>query len=318
MKNKFLIFLVFLLSICLFHRIRETIGIELEVTLNLSTDLLYVVTGNRTSFITNVKNTGTKMVESVNISLEGIPLEWIDVLPTISDIQPGETQGYLLVIDVPKDVEVGMYSLELKATNDVESNTETMILIVGKNMKEIADFLLKELEDSKSEAEESLLVEECVDVSIVKTFHKESELAFENGKEEYQRGDYIKAINWFEHAVPIERDVIQRVDTSLETEIKTLKSSRIIIPPFFNSKEQFQFTETYLSEKNYKEICGPIKRIKNLIMIGLVFWPGIVLLLIVLITVIVILWKRGKREERAEIMERLRERLDTESSSTLE
>ncbi len=176
-----------------------------RLLLNLSTNLLSVVTGNRTSFVATVENIGTQTVKSVEISIEEVPSNWIEVIPKAIDIPVGGTQGYLVMINVPSDAKTGVYQLKVKATDDVESNTEILTLIIGKNLKEITDLLLRQYDEVKTLAEKSLLVEDCLDITIIKTIHKDAEYAYQRGLEEYNKEDYAKAINWFEYAIPLER-----------------------------------------------------------------------------------------------------------------
>jgi hypothetical protein len=279
------------------------------LALNLSTNLLSVTTGNKTSFVATVKNIGTQTIKSVRISVEGIPKNWIEILPSSIDIPPGSVQSYLVLINIPSDAKTGVYDLKVRATDEVESNTETLTLIIGKNMKEIADLLLEEFKGVRTQAEVSLLVEDCVDVTIIKTIHEDAKLAFEKGLDEYKKGNYVKAINWFEYAIPVEMKVVSRVDVILEMEVEASKKSRVIIPPFFDPEDYFLQAETYLDEKNYERICDPIERIRKFMMIGLVFWPAIVIVSISLIIVIVIEYRRKRKRERARILELVRKRL---------
>ncbi|MFQ6119993.1 MAG: hypothetical protein ACE5KE_08920, partial [Methanosarcinales archaeon] len=232
----------------------------------------------------------------------------ISIFPSNANITPGTIEDYLVVITVPRDAEVGVYKLKVKATNEVESNTEVLTLVIGRNEKEIADLLLKELERMRAEANESLVIEECIDVTGIKTYYNEAELSLKNGIEEYENENYPVAINWFEHAIPMEKKVVHRVDIAVEVEIETSNTSKFVIPPFLEPEEQFQLASIYLNEKNYEKICDPIVKIRNLVLIGLIFWPAVIIIIIVLIIIFVIIYRRKRRYERAEILERLRER----------
>ena len=279
------------------------------LSLNLSTDILTVMTGNRTSFIAYVKNIGTDKVGSVKISISGISLGWISIIPISSDITPGSVEEYLVMINVPDNAKTGVYELKVKAVDKVESEIQILTLIIGKNPKEIADLMLIELKIARSSSKEALLVKDCIDLTTVLTFFNDAELAYNKGMEEYEKGDYGKAINWFEYAIPIHKKIISRVDIVIETEIKTSNSSRFIIPPILDAKKQFDMAESYFYQKKYEKICDPIIKIRNFIMIGLIFWPGILIFLIIVIIILVVLYRRKKRRESEKIMERVRERL---------
>lgn len=279
------------------------------IELNLSTDILSVFTGNRTSFLAYVTNIGTAEVKSIRISIDGIPDDWISVIPDYSNLKPGETKEYLIIIDVPEGAEVGTYELRIKAVNTVESETRTVVLIIGRNLKEIADLLLQELDKSRAAANRSLIVEDCIDVTIVKTFYYDAHLALEKGLEEYKKGDYGRAINWFEYAIPVNKKVVYSVDISIEMEIEASNNSKSIIPPIFDPEEQFLLAENYLDEKVYEKLCDPIEEIRKYILIGLIFWPALIILFIILIILIVIFYRRKRRRERSKILERVKERL---------
>jgi hypothetical protein len=269
-----------------------------KLSLNLSDEILTVITGNKTSFTASVKNIGTESVKSVKISIEGLPSEWINIFPTTADLSVGEVKKYLVVMDIPNETKTGVYKLKVKATNDVESNTIILTLIIGRDPKEVAELLLKELESIRAEVKRSLLVEDCINTTSIKKSYQDAELAFEKGMKDYENKNYEGAINWFEYALPIEKKVVDRVDIALELEIDAINTTKpvSVIPPFFKPEEQLQLAGTYLQEKNYEKICDPILEIKRLIFIGLIFW-FIIVILVILIIIIVILIKRKRKEE---------------------
>jgi len=280
-----------------------------NITLNLSTNILHVIIGDRASFIATVNNTGTGKVESIRIWMEGIPLRWITVLPYMSDISPGEEQDYLVTISIPKDAEPGVYELRVKATDDIESNTEVLKLIIGRNYKEIADLLLKEVELARMNANRSLLVEECLDITLIKAIFRDAETAYEKALEEYANENYEKSVNWLEYAIPIYEKVVYRVDITIEMEIETSRASKYLIPTIFKPEKFFDLAMRYLKEKNYAEICQPITGMRRLIMMSLIFWPGIIILIIVLVILAFIIYKKKREKERILILERIEKRL---------
>ena len=312
MRRGALIFSV-LISIFLFNFIQvygdEEAIAPAKLLLNLSTDLISVSTGNRTSFVAIVENVGGQQIESVKISIEGISSSWVEATPASINISAKNPQNYLVTIDVPVGTEPGVYELMVKASNEVESNIEGLSLVVGENLKEIADILVKQFEDNKNLAEKSLLVEDCIDITIVKVIHKEAEYAYQRGLDEYENENYTETITWFEYAIPVEKNVILSVDKNLEMELDSSKKLKIIIPPFYQSENLLSQAQTYLEEKNYEEVCGPILEIRKRITFGMIFWPIIVIIIIVLIIIFVIFYKRKRIEEKVDTMERIRERL---------
>ncbi|MCX6821521.1 MAG: tetratricopeptide repeat protein [Candidatus Aenigmarchaeota archaeon] len=280
-----------------------------KIILNVSDEILTVITGNKTSFIASVNNTGTEIARSIKILVDGIPSEWITFFPLINNIYPGEIGKYLVVIEVPTNTKTGIYELNVKAKDGMESNTVVITLVIGRDPKEIADLLLTELEKVKAEARNSLMVKDCIDITIIKTIYDDAEYAVEKGKEEYDKKNYEEAINWFEYAIPIEKKVVDKVDITLKMELETSNTSRVLIPPFFKSNEQFQLAGEYLEEKNYEKICNPLEKIKKFILIGLIFWPGMVVILIILVIIFMIYYRIRRRRERTRILLEVKERL---------
>jgi len=282
---------------------------EKGLVLNLSTDILSILAGDKKSFVATVENTGEEAVEDVRISIKGIPLSWIEITPSLSTIPAKGTQGYLVSMNVPIDAETGVYELEVKATDDIDSNTEILTLIIGTNIKEIADLMIDEYQRLLDEATRSLLVEDCLDVTVIKTIHEEAKLGFDEGLKEYEKKNYAQAINWFEYAIPLEQKVVARVDISIEMELVSSNSSKIIIPPFYKPEQQFIQAQAYLEEKNYEEICDPIEVIRKYIMVGLIFWPGIVLIVVITVVFLYIFYRFKRGRQKGRILKEVRKRL---------
>jgi hypothetical protein len=284
-----------------------------QLTLNLSTNLLSVITGDSTSFVATVENTGNSAVKDIKISIEGIPSEWVEAIPLTITIPERGTQGYLVIINVPVDAKVDVYRLKVQATDGVKSNVEELTLIIGKNLKEIADLMLIEYQNLSKDATQSLTVKDCLDVTVINTIHEDSKLAFEKGLAEYEKKNYAQAINWFEYAISLEQKVLARVDISIEMELVASNSSKIIIPPFYKPEQQFIQAQAYLEEKNYEKVCDPIEQIRKFIVVGLVFWPGIVIIIAILIIISVLFYRHKRRRQRARILEQVRKRLTPET-----
>ena len=280
------------------------------LTTRMSKNLLTVITGNKTSFMAFVNNTRTETVDLVKILIEGIPLNWTNIMPLMSDIPPGETQEYLVTINVPIKTETGIYRLSVKAKNGFESEAKNLTLIMGQNPKEIADLLLTELNKVKIPAKDSLVVKDCIDIPTIQTSYNDAEVAYENGMREYNIGNYISAISWFEYALPVYEQVVSRVDVILRVEIETNNKSKFIVPPGVHPEDQLNQAEIYFSGKEYDKICDPIVKIRNLIMMGFVFWPGLIILLIVLMILCGIFYKKKREREKGRIIKEVKKRLE--------
>ena len=313
-----LLFLFTLISVIILALI-ESHGIAQEtilpnaqnLKLSLSDELLTVIARNKTSFSATVNNTGAETVEFVNISIEGIPKEWIGVFPQTKDVSPEEAEKYLVVINVPRSADAGIYQLKVKASDSIESNTMILTLIIGRNLKEIADLLLKELERIKAESDKTLLIKKCLDITVIKTFHDDAELAYGNGMKEYENKNYEKAINWLKYVIPAEKKVVSKADITIKTELDTINASKILMLPFFKLEEQFKLSIIYLEEKNYEKICDPILKIRRFVMFSLIFWPGIIIFFIILFILLFVIYKRKRGETRTMLLLRVKERLKT-------
>jgi hypothetical protein len=284
-----------------------------QLMLNLSTNLISVTVGNSTSFVATVENIGNNAIGGVKISIDGIASDWIETIPEVAMINEKGVQGYLVIINVPETAKTGVYDLKVQATDSVKSNIESLTLIIGKNIKDVADLMLVEYQKLSKEATQSLAVGDCMDVTIIKTMHEDSQVAFEKGLQEYEKKNYVPAMNWFEYAISLEQKVLARVDISIEMELVASNSSRIIIPPFYKPEEQFIQAQAFLEEKNYEEVCNPIDEIRKFIIVGLVFWPGVVIIIVIVAVVSVFLYRHKRRKERGRILEEVRKRLTPET-----
>jgi len=275
------------------------------LSLSLSTDVLTAIIGNKTKFIAFVNNTGTETVNSVKVSVEGIPLSWINILPPMNDIRPGQTKEYFVTINVPDDAEPGVYILSVRATDGVMSETENLTLVIGRTPKEISYLLLSELEKLRLSANKSLVVSECINVSIMKFLYDDAEIVYKKGVKEYENGNYVDAINWFEVAVTSYKQVIFRVDIEVRSEIRRIRESKLFAQ---NAENRLTLIEKYLDEKSYEKICENIVLSKKLVMYGFIFWPLLTISL-VLIVILVILFIKQRRERRENILEKIKSRI---------
>jgi preprotein translocase subunit SecG len=311
-KIKYL-FLFISILLCIFNVVQvyavEETSANQVVLLKLSTNLIPVVIGNRTGFMADVENTGTQPIESVNVYVQGISPNWLEIIPKSANISVGSTQNYLVSINIPIETKASVYKLTVNAKDGVESNTEALSLVVGKDLKEVVDLLTKEFEDDKNLTERSLLVGNCLDVTVIKALHGDAKYAYQRGLEEYQKENYTKVIDYLEYAIPIENGIISRIDKSLEIEINTSKRFKIIVPPFYDSEQQIVQAQTYFDGKNYEEICKPIEKMREYIMTGVIFWLVIMTIIILLILIFLIFYRRKKVKERIDVLERVRERL---------
>jgi len=149
-----------------------------------------------------------------------------------------------------------------------------------------------------------------LDITLIKTIFDDAETAYDKALEEYTNGNYEKSVNWLEYAIPIYEKVVDRIDITLEMEVKTSRTSIYLIPTLLNPEKLFDLAVQYLKDKNYAEICEPITGIRRLVMMSLIFWPGIIILIIVLVIVAFIVYRKKIKQARILTLERIRKRLE--------
>jgi hypothetical protein len=286
-----------------------------KLALNLSTDRLWVLTGNKTSFIATVKNLGTATVKSVRILIEGIPTEWFNIVPGRTDISIEKTQEYLILIDVPKDAKPGTYLLNVTAIDDVKSETRQLQLFVGANYKQIADLMLEQLGNLRKKSNEIQSLKECSDVSEAIRIVDEAERLTEKGMSEYEKKDFEKAVYWFDYAISSFKRALEKTDVIIEAKIESLKGMNTFSRILYEKEINYHLTSAriYLHSRDYVEFCGPILIVERLQFNGGIIMLAVLGLLIViaiLIGVIVKMYKRKKELERGILLRRVKERLE--------
>lgn len=283
--------------------------LQTKLLLKLSTNLISVTSGNKTSFITSVKNIDAKTIESVKIYIQGISPNWLEIIPKSTNITAGGTQDYLVSVNIPAETETNVYEFTATAIDELKSNSENLTLVVGKDLKEVSELLTKRFEDTESLVEKSFLVENCLDITVMKITNEDAKYAYQRSLEEYEKENYTKAIDYIEYAIPLGNDITYSIDKSLQMEIDTFKKSKIIVPPFYNSEELLIQVQKYMEEKKYDEICKPIEKMRKYVMVGIVFWLAILIIIMFLIVISLIFYRRKRVKERTDVIERIRERL---------
>jgi hypothetical protein len=290
-----------------------------NLTLDLSTYRLWVLAGNKTSFIARVNNTGNVTVRSVRILLEEIPSEWFKIIPGRTDIPRGKAQDYLVLIDVPKDAKAGNYSLNVTAIDDMKSDTKTLLLFVGKDYKQIADMMLGELETFRKRLGEMLALENCLDISEAKKIFEEAEKLIERGMNEYEVGNFEKAVYWFDYAISSFEKIPGKLEVIMKDKTEGLKNMDTIVRILYEGEinHQLMSAKIYIYNKNYAEFCDPVLIIERLRFNGKIIMLAILILIAficVLIGIVVRMYKRKRELERGILLKRVKERIEKVTS----
>ncbi|MBD3156082.1 MAG: hypothetical protein GF368_05525 [Candidatus Aenigmarchaeota archaeon] len=284
-------------------------ALNYSMSLKLSDNLISSLPGKSKTFLATVNNTGNVDLKNVKLSVKGVPSTWLKIIPNDIDIPYLRSQEILVVLDIPNNVAPGTYDIEVKAVGKVESETKWLKLIVGKTPEELADLLIKEMENRRLIAERGIKTDACMELSEIISVFNEGELSRERGLDDYRSKNYEKAVNWFEHAIESYNKVIDRIDLKIENEIKILEKQKIGIFPILGLREQIGRLEIYYSDRNYEMVCEPILEISRLRRLSMVLWVLLFTLLIALTAAFILIRKKRQRYKRKEIIRRVRSRL---------
>jgi hypothetical protein len=275
--------------------------------LNVSTHRLTTVVGNKTGFVASVKNIGGKNISSVELTVEGIPTQWITITPIKTTIAPNATVDYIALITIPKDADEGIYPLKVKATNEVESNEEVIVLIIGKDIKSAADLLLKELEKIRAKAKETLLLD-CLDIGDNIKLFEDAEKIKESGVVEYNNKNYQKSIDLFDYAISLYEKIVNKANVLMK--IKSEEIGAFMFPPYTEEiKHSIKILKMYAEEKNYRDFCVYVYKIQQLSFYSKIVLVLVILAIIASVALLIMTYRKKKEWERVETIEKIKERL---------
>ncbi len=281
-----------------------------KLILNVSPIILVTIPGNETGFVASVENLGTKS-EVVEVVVEGIPSNWISITPSRTEIKPNETQNFIALIKIPKEIEEKIYYLKVTAFDGVKSNTENVTLIIGKDWKSAADLVLAELEKIREEANKIFFLE-CLNINEIKKIFENGEHVREIGMEEYENNNYEKAIDFFIYAISLYEKTVNRAHALIQ-----LEATRIEVFSFIPFEEEINYhlriLRDYAREKNFERFCEPYVKIQQLskyskIVFGLVL-VAIAIILTVISYVLIKEYKKRKEKRIEETFEEIKRRL---------
>jgi hypothetical protein len=280
-----------------------------SMSLELSTDLISSLPGERKTFLATVNNTGNVDLKNVKLSVKGVPSTWLKIIPNDVNIPYSRIQEFLVVLEVPNNVGPGVYDIKVQALGRIDTEIKTLKLVVAKTPEELADLLLEEMEARRSIADRSIKTDACLDLSEILPIFNDGELSREKGLNDYRSKNYKKAVNWFEYAIESYNKVIDRTDLKIESKIGDLKKQKIGIFPILGLKDEVSKLESYYFDKNYGRICEPILEVSRLRKLSLVLWALVFTLSIVVFTAFILIRRKRQRYKRKEIITRVRDRL---------
>jgi hypothetical protein len=280
-----------------------------KLLLTLSANMLVTVTGNTTGFDATVENLGTTN-ETVELTVDGVPSSWVTKIPEKAIIDAGSSQKYTVLISPSGDSQ-GIYYLNVTAFDSTKSNTETIMLIVGKNWRSAADMVMDSMESFRTNSK-SILSLSCLDIADFIGMYQSAESIRQMGIDEYSSANYEKAIALFEYAISIYDKSVTQADALLNLKYKAMTS--FVFPIFKNEMDlNVNLIGGYVDQKNYKEFCISYERLSQLStyskIVAALSVAGIICLVAVLAYFISRESKKRREVRKDETLERIRERL---------
>ncbi|MEM5794556.1 MAG: hypothetical protein QXS48_05355 [Candidatus Aenigmatarchaeota archaeon] len=288
-----------------------------KLELNVSEKRIVVISGNQSGLIATVKNLGTQK-ELVKILIEGIPLEWIRVIPENISLPPEEAYNFLVLITAPKEVEDKIFYLSVMASNSVKSNEEIIMLIIAKDWKSAADILLKELERIKKIADQIPYLN-CLNLGDAFKVYENAEYLRKLALEEYGNESYQKAASILEYSISLYEKAISLAEAFVSYEVEEISSFRLSFYaslPFFSQEINLNINtlKEYVEKKEFQNFCLIYNKVKTLIgysrLFNFLIIPLILIILIVLIFVVMRKRKIKKERKLEEIFEKVKKRVE--------
>ncbi|MEM7825630.1 MAG: hypothetical protein QW412_02095 [Candidatus Aenigmatarchaeota archaeon] len=298
--------------------IREAIPeIVKRLELNVSDKRVVVISGNQSGFIASVKNFGNQK-ETVKIFIEGIPSEWIKIIPEEISLPPNEVYDFLVFIKAPKEIEEKVFYLSVMASNSVKSNEEIVTLIVAKDWKKAADILLEELERIKKMADQINYLD-CISLTEALDAYKKAEHMKNFGLQEYSNQNYERAARIIDYSISLYEKAINLLEAYISFEVEEIGSYKLTFYssfPIFSQEinSNVKFLKECFEKKNYENFCPVYNRTKQLITYSRIFtfliFPLILIILIIVIFLITRKEKRKKERRLEEIFEKVKRRIE--------
>ncbi|MEM5834902.1 MAG: hypothetical protein QXQ69_03585 [Candidatus Aenigmatarchaeota archaeon] len=288
-----------------------------RLELNVSDKRVVVISGNQSGFIATVKNLGAQK-ELVKILIEGIPLEWVRIIPENVSLPPEETYNFLVLIKAPKEVEDKVFYLSVMASNSVKSNEERIMLIIAKDWKSAADILLKELERIKKIADQIPYLD-CLNLGDAFKVYENAEYLRKLALEEYGNESYQKAASILDYSISLYEKATSLAEAFVSYEVEEISSFRLSFYaslPFFSQEINLNINtlKEYIEKKEFQNFCLIYNKIKALIgysrLFNFLIIPLILIILIVLIFVAMRKRKIKKERKLEEIFEKVKKRVE--------
>ena len=107
-----------------------------------SPEYLEAPPGGVVRFEVEVENTGNAAATDTTLTVYGIEESWVSVAPSAQYIGAGEAGNYSVTFSLPFTAQERVYSLSLAAKSGEVEKTKDITLVVARNQKGRAEFLL--------------------------------------------------------------------------------------------------------------------------------------------------------------------------------
>ncbi|MEM5793249.1 MAG: hypothetical protein QXY45_02730 [Candidatus Aenigmatarchaeota archaeon] len=288
--------------------VRPPLNYSMEI--EVSTNIIPTIPGKEEIFTVKVKNTGNLDLKSVKLSIDGLPSTWVTVIPNDVDIIHSMSQEYLVILKIPPNAVPGKYEMKIKAVGKIESETKKVVVIIGNSLDDLADRMLEEMEKRRSVAMRVKKLQKCLDISDLMINFDEAEKAREMGLSDYKSKNYEKSVRWFQIAINNYEKMINIADLKIEVKIDYLSNDKIGIFPIFGIKKQLDVLKANYLVRNYENLCEPIINSNKLKIVSFVSWLLIISIIISLLIIIILYLKKRRMLKRAEILEKVKERIE--------
>jgi hypothetical protein len=281
------------------------------LSLELSRYRLYAILGNTTGFIAKVKNMRSEETKAIRLDVSGVPIEWLKITPYRFNLNPNETNNFIVTIDIPADAEEGIYYLNIRATDAYKSEEKQLALIIAKDMKSLARLALEHAENLANRARQIKFLN-CLEIGDLLKDLEDSEMVLKSAKEEYNFGRYGNVISLADFASDSFEKIITKANSLIENAFRKLPT--FIFSPFSGEFEkEIRILERLTVEKTYVGFCGSLKKIQNLSLYSTIEVIAIVSLIAVSVLILIEIFRKRKEVEVAAILRRVRERLGIET-----
>jgi len=281
--------------------------VKKELLLNVSKNKLLVTVGNSTSFLALVKNLGDEEIKNVKISISGISNEWITVYPEKQDLKAGEQKDFLVIIKTLPNTKEGNYPFKIKAIDDVSSNEESVLLIVGRDEESLTKILYQEVERVRIIANLTLQMS-CLEIKDVKLGYEEGEKLRELGIIEMNGKNYKKSQEFFVQALTSYENAINKADVLMDLRFSKLKPFAIF-PFSIKIKAKMNALAEALGIRDYSNFCVQLGEITKYSSYSIFTFSLLLLILIIIVFLLFAAYKRRKEREFESKFERIKERL---------